>query len=387
MLKFLRLRWEDLEVKSIYLKRDGETLRLKNFSGGNEIVLIFPVTRDNPNSPEKWQTILDFVRESEISTLVLIDKTEKSSASRFFLSHFEIEDKHLIVLPRSIKDTLFDTVGELVLEESMWIFQLHDDDQWSGTASLPQTAKPDVVYFFDFYLVSQSNKLQIEDFSMPNRIVFSLVPTKIWNRFSKVVQDQKHHVAGSFDFTLNLMAHLVCKFEYQPGFQYFWKNDNWDTSKNAVAHLTKLAESDGWEDWSSPEISIVNRSIDSIASLTYLSDILKPKEISKEVERLIEEFSPSHRKRLKYGIYILTLTIIIKTRCIFFKWLRMLDPKSQNLSNQVAFYRFISGTWNIKTTDHVIDRIVSIESRGGFEKLQDRFQFWKKSIAEIDRHL
>jgi hypothetical protein len=370
-------------VKSIYLKRDGETLQLKNFSGGVEIVLIFPVTRDEPNSPKKWQAILDFVQESEISSLVLIDKTQKSSASRFFLSHFETEDKQLIVLPRSIKDTLFDTVGELVLEESMWIFQLHDDDQWSGKVSLPQTAKPDVVYFFDFYLNSQSNKVQIKDFSMPNRIVFSLVPTKIWNRFSKVVQDQKHHVAGSFDFTLNMMAHLVCKFEYQPGFQYYWKDDNWDTSKNAVAHLTRLAESDGWEDWSSPEISILNRSIDSIASLNYVNDILNPMEISKEAERLIEDFSPSHRKRLKYGIFILTLTIIINARCIFFKSIRMIDQKSQKLSKQLAFYRFISGTWNIKTIDHVIDTIVSIESRGGFEKLQDRFQFWKKSISGI----
>ncbi len=371
-------------MKNIYFKQEGETLLVKNTSGQAEIVLIFPVTRDEADSEFKWKSILDFVEDSEISTLLVFDKTEKGVAGEFFMENFDIMGKNLFVLPRSINDTLFDTAGEIVLEDNMWIFQLHDDDQWKGKISLPQTPHTNQVYYSDYYLKCDgSESLQISDFSMPNRIVFSLLPAMIWNRFAKVVQDQKHHVAGSFDFTLNMMAHLVCRFEYQPGFQYFWKDDNWRTSKQATEHLTKLAENDGWEAWSSPEIANLNRSIDSIAALNYVKDFLEPNEISDEIRRLVKFFSPKFRKRLKYGLYILNLIVLIKARYIFYKVMRKTDQKLCKLQSQLIFYRFISDTWRIKSLDQIIDSIDYMESRVGLEKLQHRFQFWKQSISEL----
>ena len=375
-------------MKKIYDKRKDQTIFLENSTGTPEIVLIFPITRDFESSSEKWRLVLEFIEDSEISALVVIDKTEQASARDYFMNHFKIKDKRLFVLPRSIEDTLFDTVGEINLDKNMWIIQLHDDDHWNGKITLPKSPIPETVYFSEFYLYSdKKSSVKIDNYSMPNRIVFSLVPTMIWNKFSSLVQDQKYHVAGSFDFTLNLMAQLTCKFEYQPGFKYYWKDDNWDTLKNAIAHLTRLAESDGWEDWSSPEIANFNRSIDSMASLNYLKDFLNPAEIKKEILQLIRGLSPSYKKRLKYGIYILVIFTIVEFSKLNFMASRAIDLRSLRLQKRLRLYQLIVKTWNMASIENVINLIVYIESLGEFEKLQVRFQFWKQALEELNKDL
>ena len=381
-----RFAREGPELKKIYDKRHNQTIFLANPTGKPEIVLIFPITRNVENSSEKWRTVLEFIENSEINTLLVIDKTEQSSATDYFMNHFEIKNKCLFILPRSIKDTLFDTVGEIVLDKNMWIIQLHDDDHWSGKINLPDSPTPETVYFSEFYLYSKTKgSVKIDDYSMPNRIVFSLVPSMIWNKFARLVQDQKYHVAGSFDFILKMMAQLVCKFEYQPGFQYYWKDDNWDTKKNAIAHLTRLAESDGWEDWSCPEIANFNRSIDSLASLNYLKDLLNPTEIKKEIGQFIRGISPSYKKRLKYAIYISILYGIVEVRKLSYRVRGEIDLTSLRIQKQLSLYQFIVKTWRIESIENTIDIINYIESLGGFGKLQDRFQFWEQALEELNK--
>lgn len=227
------------------------------------------------------------------------------------MSNFEFDDKQLIVLPRSIKDTLFDTVGEISLDKNFWIIQLHDDDKWSGKLTLPETVNSETIYYSDFYLNSESQGLiQIKDFSMPNRIVFSLVPSNIWNKFASLVRAQRYHVAGSFDFTFNFMAQIMCKFEYNPGFAYHWKDDNWDTVKKSKVHLSRLASSDGWEEWSSPEIAILNRTIDSLASLSFLQDQISLQVLLNEIQLLVLSFQPSKKNHIKLTVSLPILRLL-----------------------------------------------------------------------------
>jgi hypothetical protein len=289
-------------------------------------------------------------------------------------------------LPRSIKDTLFDSVGEIVLDRNMWIIQVHDDDRWRGKLTFPSVTDAETVYSFEFYLQSESKDiLKIDDYSMPNRIVFSLVPTIIWNKFSKLVRDENYHVAGSFDFTLNRMAQLACKFEHHSGFEYFWKDDNWNTSKNATTHLTRLAESDGWKEWSSPEIANFNRSIDCLASLNCLKDTLSPTAIEVEISQLMKGFSPSTKRKIKYSV----LKPALYAEIVFRKtlpWKRGSRSKRlPKLQRQLNLYKFIERTWHLQTIADLIDLIEYIESLNRFEKLHTRFQFWKLSLSELNK--
>ena len=117
-------------MKAICLKDKDQPLFLQNVSGSPEVVLISPITRYDSSSDSKWRAVLEILEKSEVATLVVIDKTEEGRATDFFMNNFEYSDKQLFVLPRSIQDTLFDSVGEIMLDKNMWIMQLHDDDNW-----------------------------------------------------------------------------------------------------------------------------------------------------------------------------------------------------------------------------------------------------------------
>ena len=371
-------------MEKIYPRREAQPLLIQNLTRNPEIVLVFPITRDVEESPAQWRAVLELVDRSDIRTLLVIDKTERGSATEYFMKYFALEDRNLIILPRSMKDTLFDSVGELVLDRNMWIIQVHDDDDWRGKITLPKKIADESVYSFDFYLQSTTkNTVRIQDYSMPNRIVFSLVPTKIWNKFSKLVRDENYHVAGSFDFTLNRMAQLACQFEHHSGFEYFWKDDNWDTSKNAIAHLTRLAESDGWKEWSSPEIANFNRSIDCLASLSYLRDTLSPIALQSEISQLIQGFRPSTKKKLKFRVFNPFHWTEILFRKMLFSREGSNSQRLLDLQRQRNLHKFIEKTWHIKTIDDLIDLIIYIESLKSFEKLNNRFKFWKLTLLEL----
>jgi len=357
-------------------------------TGAPEIVLIFPITRGRVENLEKWKSVLEFFAGSPIGTIVVIDKTVEHSATEFFINNFALASRNLLVLQRSIEDTLFDSVGELVLDDDMWIMQIHDDDSWNGRVTIPKITTPDTVYSFDFYLHSEiKGTTKIKDYSMPNRIVFSLVPSKLWNIFTKLVQNQNYHVAGSFDYTLNWMAQLTCKFEHQSGYEYYWKDDNWETKHSAIKHLTKLAVSDGWKEFSSPEIANFNRSIDSLASLNFLKDFMSRKELESEIKQVLNEFRPSFKRKLKYKVLFPILILQIKSQRIFIKNKNVVDQKTLSLQNQYDLLKFIERTWGIESIMALIEVITYIESKGSFEKLENRFRFWKKTLAELDEDL
>lgn len=371
-------------MKSIYPKNEEETLFVQNFSAKPEIVLVFPITRDTKSSSEKWKEVLYFVEKSGISTLLVIDKTDLGSATKYFMSNFEFDDKQLIVLPRSIKDTLFDTVGEISLDKNFWIIQLHDDDKWSGKLTLPETVNSETIYYSDFYLNSESQGLiQIKDFSMPNRIVFSLVPSNIWNKFASLVRAQRYHVAGSFDFTFNFMAQKMCKFEHNPGFAYHWKDDNWDTVKKSKAHLSRLASSDGWEEWSSPEIAILNRTIDSLASLSFLQDQVSLQVLLNEIQLLVLSLQPSKKNHIKLTVSLPILRLLdmfgsSSLGRIFWK-----KSTTSQIRGRLELYLFIEKTWSIENLADILTFVSYLKTMQKFESLQIRFSFWEKAIRDL----
>lgn len=367
----------------MYLKDKSVPYFIHNSSGQPEIVMIFPITRDVSASPEKWRQVLDFLAKSQIQTLLVIDKTDDNSAKDYFFNHFQFKDKQLLVFPRSLGDTLFDTLGEIVLDKNMWVIQLHDDDDWSGTVKLPANPDLQTVYHGDFFLRSESKGLiKFLDFSMPNRIVFSLVPTALWNQFTSLIQAQNYHVPGSFDFTFTHMARLACKFEYRPGFSYEWKDDNWSSRKKSKNQLIGLAERDGWECWASPEIANFNRSVDSLVALSFLGDSLDANSWKSEIVCSLRTFQPSNRKRIMY----LSWTALLASQSLFKKPIfAILNKKIENGSRdeQLELHRFIIKTWKIHTISELIQVISELASMNKFGELRNRFVFWRSALNRI----
>ena len=247
-------------MKTIVEKSETSCFLVQNVSKTSQIVLIFPITRNEDISQERWRSVINLVDTSKIDSLVVVDKTIDNSATRYFLKNFESASKNLYILPRHIDESHYETLGELTLDDNLWVMQLHDDDKWSGHLELPHEIEPSAAYYSNFLVEHKTGKLsKISDFSIPARINFTLIPSYIWNQFTLMIKDQGFHVAASLDGTLNQMVCLTCTFIPIPNFSYFYDNHNWEGSKSSKKSLKKLARNAGWGDWTSIDIALFNR--------------------------------------------------------------------------------------------------------------------------------
>ena len=247
MNKFAR---EEKSLKTIHKKTEGENFLLENTSKEPAIVLIFPITRDEESSLAKWESAISLVNDSKIDSFVVIDKTRKGTATKYFMENFNLEDKDLFILPRKIEESHYESLGAIEVGDNFWVMQLHDDDDWSGSVALPEVINPNAAYYSKFFIKNHLKKNSEEiDFLTPGRINFILVPSHIWNQFALFIQNQNYHVAGSLDATLNQMVQLCCEFLPIPNFSYYYNNHNWESRKSSKNSLNKLAKYDGWEAW------------------------------------------------------------------------------------------------------------------------------------------
>ena len=374
-------------MKEIRNKNEFATFFLRNTSGKPEVVLIMPITRSEKVSKSKWAAVVSFVENSEIETLVIIDKTSDGSATRYFMENFNSPCQNLYVLPRSIGESHYESLGSIQLRENMWVMQLHDDDEWEGHVKLPKTIDPVAAYYSKFYIKNKSEKfIEEKDFSTPGRINFVLIPAHIWNKFALLVQDQKYHVAGSLDSTLSLMVRLTCKLLPIPDFAYYYDNHNWAGRVASRRSLLKLTKKDGWGVWATTDIALLSRLLDNLSCLSYVQEFAEAEAANLAFMNLMQQFDPRLRRKILIGIEILALKALTSIRVILplgFKGIEL----QENLELKLSRALFIRDSWSIEDLPAVINLVRKLENRKQFPILQERFHFWHIALQTLTHEI
>ncbi len=343
-----------------------------------------PITRSGSSSKSKWGATVSFVENSEIEFLVIVDKTNDGSATEYFMENFNFPNRNLYILPRSIRESHYESLGSIQLDENVWVMQLHDDDDWEGFVTLPNVVDPFAAYYSRFCIKNQTDEFMEEkDFSYPARINFTLIPSHIWNKFSLIIQDQKFHVAGSMDSTLNLMVQLTCKLLPISDFAYFYDNHNWAGRLASRRSLLKLTEKDGWGIWATVDIALLSRLIDNLSCLDYVAEFTEVEAMNVAYESLMQQFKPRLRRRILNGLEILflkSMSIVGLPSLLKFRGIDL----NRNTRLQLARAMFIRNSWSTKQLTDVIDLIRQLENMENLGKLQDRFHFWHLSALSLN---
>lgn len=370
-------------MKEIWSKKESETFFVRNALGNPKIVLIMPITRNDESSKSKWASAISFVENSEIEFLIVIDKTIDSSATEYFMDNFNLPNRDLYILSRTIDESHYESLGSIQLEDNLWVMQLHDDDGWEGHVVLPEFIISTGAYYSQFYMKSQSKEfLEEKDFSVSARINFVLVPAPIWNQFTRLIQDQKFHVAGSLDSTLNQMVQLTCKLLPIPDFTYYYDNHNWAGRGASRRSLIKLTENDGWGTWATTDIALLGRLFDNLSCLSYIKEFADLEAINKAFAKLMQQFKPRFRRRalIRLEIFILqAMKIIVEPVPSVIKGIHL----EENLESKLSRAKFIRDSWLTKHLTDVIELVKILKSRKQFKKLQDRFYFWHVTLLEL----
>ena len=344
-----------------------------------------PITRSEVWSKTKWEAAVNFVANSEIETLIVVDKTKDASATEYFMESFNLPNRNLFILPRSISESHYESLGSIQLDENIWIMQLHDDDDWQGHVRLPEKIDPSAAYYSRFYIKNRTKEFMEEnDFTYPARVNFVLTPAHIWNKFALIIQNQKYHVAGSMDSTLNLMVQLTCNLIPIPDCAYFYDNHNWASRIASRRSLLALTEKDGWSTWASIDIALLSRHLDNLSCLSYVAEFAEAEAINAAFESLMQRFKPRLRRETIIRLEILILKAMVNVRITSFLKDNAMTL-NENLALKLSRASFIRNSWSIKQLTDVIELVRQLEKIENLTKLQNRFHFWHVALLNLSK--
>lgn len=360
---------ETSNQSNMYLAKGSDPIYIKNFLKKPSIVIIFPVTRSGSDFKVRFESVYKTVSHSSVAALVVIDKTVDAIAKNYFMEFADGLNTDLYILLRNPEEPIFDSQQYIKLDELLWIGQLHDDDSWSGVIRLPKIVEEGDMFLTDFLLNEQGQISKPKESKMPSaRIVFSWIPSQVWNRFSEFITSQGGHIAGSADYMLDAIAFKACKVRYTDEFRYEYSNYNWSNRRRSARHLLRMSLEDGWGPYASVEIAIINRTLDLLAALNFFDDLLPPGKRLEEQQLLIASFRPS----------VLRL-FIIQLKLIF-----SIFEKKEMRYQRVSLYKFLQTSWKITEISEVIAMIDYLIDTNQFPMLTKRFIFWKAQISEIE---
>ena len=249
-------------------------LHVENTSNQPQIVLIFPITRVSPENTSRWVQLLSIANDSLLSSLVIIDKTKLGEATQFFSTPNLLKNTNIFILRRPPTEPIYNSQAFITIDKGMWIIQLHDDDQWNGVLKLPKDALGLELFSTNFMLMNSKEQGHASWLnSPPSRINFTVLPSEVWNRFTKFIDSQDGHVAGSMDSTLNLVSRIFCTQRHLPDFEYTYDDRHWASRRHATKNLKALARQDGWGNFSGVDIALLNRTLDGISAINFFAPL------------------------------------------------------------------------------------------------------------------
>ena len=349
----------------VLISSDNEKVIIENSRKIPSVVLLLPVTRQDSTILETLNKVFKTVQNSNVQAIVVIDKTDGAVAYEFFMSKAQELNVDLYILLRHKSEAIFESQKYIQLEDFQWIIQLHDDDKWEGRIQIPDTAKGNQVFLNNFFVEDQ-NKVEepLQGNMPPARIVFSLIPTSVWNRFSDFIFAQGGKVAGSADSVLNFISQMSCDFHKLNDFKYIYSASNWGSNEKAVRHLKSLAAQDHWGDLASVDIAILNRNLDLISALNFFKDLI-PADQAKEMK----------------DILLSSFTVSIQRKVYLFlnAWL-FNNHRTHEKIQAHKLLKVMRASWGITSLAEALIFLNFLSGRVESKSLLCRIEFWKKEF-------
>lgn len=352
------------------------------------LVILVPITRIGTNAVKKWIEIIGTVNSSEVQSLVILDKTPNQEASKYFKKLSDSINAELIILVRPPTEQYFDSMKYVRLDEQLWILQLHDDDAWEGRLKIPDQLGQQRIFLSSFISVNEDEITAITDTqSFPQRVIFSCLPARIWNRFIDFIECQGGHTAGSADSTLALVAYTSSEIELNVDFTYYYSTGNWDNRKSARKHLTKLCQDDGWESLSSPRIAVMNRCIDNITGLVFFREYIQRDVFQKSVDSQIYSLRLGKKKKVLFKCLVSVLNYFISPILDVLSLIALgsLRHRIQSLNllthNILSQFQIILILDEIRNPQELLGFIERDLQDLNLSKLKVRFDFWVSQMS------
>ena len=368
--------------------QESSFLKIPNPSGLPNLVILFPVTRVGLEAKKRWRALISTINASQVSALVVIDKTGRGEAKEYFNAHARELKTRLYIIERDSLEPIFDSQKYVLLDEMLWIQQLHDDDTWNGFLGLPSSADKTDLFLVQFHTGADFSFIQIDDEKAPPaRVIFSAIPAHIWNRFSAFICAQGGHAAGSMDSTLSTVALIICNLKPLPNFNYLYSSRHWSRRSEADSHLKSLSFTDGWLDLSSVEIAILNRLYDNLSALNFFSDLIPLRMTIEAQNLLLSSYQPKLPKKLQVTFSFAIANYFLGPLFRVTSWIGIgsLSSTGRHYEESAKLNRLLIKSMKADSLPKILDFIENNLSGEAMPKLAARFDFWHQEISALNK--
>jgi hypothetical protein len=294
----------------------------------------------------------------------------------------------VLILQRPSSEPLFDSLRFIKLDSNLWITQVHDDDSWSDDLDTVVCKDQNVIYSPLIFV--KSNKVvekvtPANNSKYPQSVLFSFLPSLLWNKFVDFMNDQGGHVAISQDATLQQIARLFKSYSFTDGYSYTYNIDNWVKKRKSMALVKKYSILDGWGSYSGIEIALINRALDKFSATIYFKDMFPGAQVEADLNQLFHEFQLSKKRKLvtffaiKLQTFLLLIAYVIEKTSIMKGYgLKLRIRKSQRRDILILF--MASG--RIQDLFDLLHFVSNLDKMKVNFELKKRVNFWHQTIAQ-----
>jgi len=340
------------------------------------LVILFPVRRVHDKSKVLWNKISELINSNSTLRLVLIDKTINSEATKFFLS-LGMNGK-IQFLQCDPTESIFLSQSKIKLPPDHWVSQIHDDDDFAGQVIFPSRANNSSVLQPNIRITTSrlaTMSYRVPKSKLPASILFSFIPSEIWNLFTGYIRAQGEECSPSLDVALNFVCEKKFQFVEMPSFEYIYHYEHWQSRKHAKKSISIYMDHDGWGIHSDVITAEFASQIDKLLFSVWCNRRLFIHDQTGFLQSAFESITPTRRHILRIQVKIIYLFILIGFVRVFRSnnFLKLKRERVKLLSLIVAAY--------YSNTSHelaeVLTRISKIPS---LHKLNKRFEFWSLEL-------
>lgn len=228
--------------------------------------VIFIFRREDARSIENLRRIMEISRQTGAPATV-IDKSIRGATEYVDAKDVPVS---ATVLVRPRDETQFASLAICPQEDTDWVLQFHDDDTWSGFPEADQVLSPDVACHW--VQTSDIPVLPAEFVSLPS-VFFGAIRQDVWRAFCAFLSEQVLPSPGA-DVVLVFWCREIGLFGPLNGYVYRYNSLNWSDFVAVSRSNAVLAKGAGWDDLSDNEAMQWTTYLDTLTSLSRLSEFI-----------------------------------------------------------------------------------------------------------------
>lgn len=334
-----------------------------------KFLFLLPIRNFDSNKEFELNMFITSILHNLDLEILILDKTNNNYLIHFLNKKFS-KATTLKILKRPHNESTFDSQKLIKLNKNSWILQLHEDDYLEDFNDLFKLK----IKQNDTILLNVLNQFYepLSD-TNPNRYIFSLIPSNIWNLFVDYLRLQNSHISYSVDLILSdLVKSFTEKFYFSEA-KYIY-TDRWNFSKyfNLKRHVINLTRLDGWDFLSNRYVFIFNARIEFLIYIKYFHENIINNPYHGKLDVILSQLRNTYRFKIFWKLMYHFSNFCNKIRLLN----DLVFIKKIFFTSQIVYKSF-----SFNELPDLLDLVRTLKKIPNLKSLSNRFDFWIKNLS------